>query len=225
MNVRLRKLRYFLAAVRSKLFLFSRHPSALLFYVRHYAGERPVARPPDVVVVSYPKSGRTWLEQLMLASLGHHTDRRFDESATYSNEATKSHGLPLVVFTHAGSSWETAMLTAEEIANHIPQNLTNRRFIYLYRDPRDVLVSAYHHARHRSQIHWLRQQDMLDDPIVGLPKLVAFMNNWRRQTESAGTRAMRISYEELREKPHLTFPNDLQIHQSAVFQRGNPQRG
>ena len=205
MNVRLRKLRYLFAAVRLKALLFIRQPAAFLFYVRHYSVELRVARRAKVVVVSYPKSGRTWLEQLMLAAFGHHSDQRFDENATYSNVAAKSGDLPLVIFTHAGSSWETAMLTAKEIANHVPPNITDRRFVYLYRDPRDVLVSAYHHARHRSEIPWLRPQDMLDDPIVGLPKLVAFMNNWTRQVESAGARAMRMTYEKLREKPQQTL--------------------
>lgn len=205
MNIRLLKLRYFLAAVRSKLSLFVRRPSAFLFYVRHYSTELPVARRADVVVVSYPKSGRTWLEMLILAALGHHTHRDYDEDTTYSNVAAKSPDLPLVIFTHAGGSWETAMLTAHEIADHVPPNIIDRRFIYLYRDPRDVLVSAYHHARNRSEIPWLRPRDMLDDPIIGLPKLIAFMNNWRRQAETAGTRAMCVSYETLKEKPHQTF--------------------
>ena len=205
MNVRLRKLRYFFAAARSKLFLFIRRPAAFLFYVRHYSVELRVARQADVVVVSYPKSGRTWLELLILAALGHHTGQLFDENATYSNVAANSGDLPLVIFTHAGGSWETATLTAEEIANHVPPNIVDRRFVHLYRDPRDVLVSAYYHARNRSEIPWLRPQDMLDDPVVGLPKLVAFMNNWSRQAQAAGARAMRVSYEKLKEQPQQTF--------------------
>ena len=209
MKIRLLKLRYLFAAVRLKVLLFVRQPGAFVFYLRHYAVELRVARNADVVVVSYPKSGRTWLEQLMLAAFGYYSDQCFSDNATYSNVAAESGGnIPLVIFTHAGSSWETALYTPEEIANHVPPNITDRRFVYLYRDPRDVLVSAYYHARYRSEIPWLQPQDMLDDPIVGLPKLVAYMNNWTRQVDAAGLRAIRVTYEALREMPQQTL-NEL----------------
>ena len=135
--------------------------------------EKRAAARVAVTVVSYPKSGRTWLEMLLLAALGHHLGRQFDHDATYSNVAAQFDDVPLVAFTHAGGSWETATFTPREIASYAPRNIVEGRFVYLYRDPRDVLVSAYYHARNRSGIPWLRPQDMLDDPIVGLPKLVA----------------------------------------------------
>jgi hypothetical protein len=204
-NIRLLKLRYWLAAGRSKALLFARHPETLLFYFRHYSVEKRAAGRVAVNVVSYPKSGRTWLELLLLAALGHHCNERFGDEATYSNVAAGFDDVPLVAFTHAGGSWETATLTADEIARYAPQNIVAGRFIYLYRDPRDVLVSAYHHARNRSGISWLTPQDMLDDPIMGLPKLTAFMNSWTRQVESAGERAMRVSYERLKAAPQQTF--------------------
>jgi hypothetical protein len=205
MNIGPLKLRYRLAAVRSKASLFARHPAALLFYARHYAVEKRVARRFAVTVVSYPKSGRTWLEQLLLAALGHHLGLRFGEDATYAKVAAGIDKVPLIGFTHAGGSWETATLTAAEIATHVPARIGDGRFVYLYRDPRDVLVSAYHHARNRSGIAWLRPQDMLDDPIVGLPKVTAFMNNWTRQVEGAPGRAMRVSYEALKATPQQTL--------------------
>jgi Sulfotransferase domain len=204
-NVRLLKSRYWLAAARSKASLFVRHPATLSFYVRHYSVEKGAIGRIAVNVVSYPKSGRTWLEMLLLSALGHHRNRRFDDDATYSNVAAGFDDVPLVAFTHAGSSWETATFTAEEIARYAPSNIIEHRFVYLYRDPRDVLVSAYHHARNRSGISWLRPQDMLDDPIVGLPKLVAFMNSWTRRVEDAGERAMGVSYEKLKAAPQQTF--------------------
>jgi Sulfotransferase domain len=205
MNIRLHKLRYVLAAAQSKAALFVRQPAAFLFYVRHYSAEKRASSHIAVTVVSYPKSGRTWLELLLLAALGHHCGQRFGNDATYSNVAAKFDDVPLVAFTHAGGSWETATFTAAEIATYTPHKIVDGRFIYLYRAPRDVLVSAYHHARNRSGISWLRPQDMLDDPIVGLPKLVAFMNNWTRHVAGASERAMSLSYERLKAAPQQTF--------------------
>ena len=204
-NIRLLKFRYWLAAARSKAALFLRRPAALLFYIRHYSVEKRAAARVAVSVVSYPKSGRTWLELLLLAALGHHRGQHFDDDATYSNVAAKFDDVPLVAFTHAGGSWETATSTADTIAAYAPRNIINGRFVYLYRDPRDVLVSSYHHARNRSGIKWLTPQDMLEDPIVGLPKLAAFMNAWTRHVESAGDRAMRVSYEKLKAAPQQTL--------------------
>ncbi len=205
MNIGMLKLRYWLAAVRSKSSLFARHPAALLFYIRHYSVEKRVTRSVEATVVSYPKSGRTWLEQLLLAAIGHHKSQQFGDDATYTKIAARFGDIPMVAFTHAGGSWETATLTDSEIATYVPRNATSGRFVYLYRDPRDVLVSSYHHARNRSNISWLQKQDMLDDPIVGLPKIVAFMNNWTRQVDAAGAQAMRISYEKLKGAPQQTL--------------------
>lgn len=205
MNLPLVKLRYRLAAVRSKASLFLRHPGALRFYVRHYSVERHIADRVAVTVVSYPKSGRTWLEQLLLAALGHHLNKEFGIDATYSTAAAGLDDIPLIAFTHAGGSWETATATASDIAQHVPHQVAAGRFVYLYRDPRDVLVSAYHHCRNRSGIGWLQPADMLDDPIVGLPKMVAFMNAWTQISESAGSHAMRISYERLKRVPEETM--------------------
>lgn len=204
-SLALLKLRYRLAAVRSKTSLLVRHPRALRFYLRHYSIERRIVDRFAVTVVSYPKSGRTWLEQLLLAALGHHLNRTFDIDATYSTAAVNLKDIPLIAFTHAGGSWETATATAGTIAQHIPRNVADGRFVYLYRDPRDVLVSAFHHCRNRSGVGWLRPQDMLDDPIVGLPKVVAYMNTWKRLTENAGERATAISYERLRRAPQETL--------------------
>ena len=201
MDIRLLKLRYRLAALQSKASLFARHPAALLFYFRHYSVEKRVLRRVAVTVVSYPKAGRTWLEQVLLAALAHHRGLRFGDDATYTKVASSFDDLPLVAFTHAGGSWETATYTAGEIARHTPRNIVDGRFVYLYRDPRDTLVSAYHHARNRSDIAWLKPQDMLDDPIMGLPKLVAFMNHWQQLTQGAGPRALRMPYERLKDSP------------------------
>jgi hypothetical protein len=223
MNLPLVKLRYRLAAVRSKASLFLRHPGALRFYVRHYSVETKIAHRVAVTVVSYPKSGRTWLEQLLLAALGHHLNKTFGIDATYSTAAADLDDIPLIAFTHAGGSWETATATASDIARFVPPHVAAGRFVYLYRDPRDVLVSAYHHCRNRSGIGWLQPEDMLDDPIVGLPKIVAFMNAWAQLSESAGLRAMRISYERLKRAPEdqliefcrftgLPFSNDAIRH-------------
>ena len=204
-NLSLVKLRYRLAAVRSKALLFMRHPRALRFYVHHYSVERHFADRVAVTIVSYPKSGRTWLEQLLLAALGHHLNKRFSIDATYTTATSELNDIPLVAFTHAGGSWETATATAEDVALHVPPQVAAGRFVYLYRDPRDVLVSTYYHCRHRSDIGWLQPEDLLNDPIVGLPKLVAFMNIWTRLSESAGSRAMRISYEQLKRAPEETL--------------------
>lgn len=123
-----------------------------------------------VRIVSYPRSGRTWL-RLMLHDLG--IDPRF---------------------THAGSK-DDLRRPPEEICLGM-EKYHRRRIVFLHRDPRDVIVSYLHHSHRRG----LSQGDLssfIRDPGTGFERILAFNLGW---LEAAGDfRAfMPISYEDLR---------------------------
>lgn len=206
MNKRLIKYRYILHAAASRFFLFFRRPSTFLFYVRYYLWvpmrkRRKGTRMPALTVVSYPKSGRTWLEALLyeLAKLKHNLSS--DHVTTLRELLDTYEDLPYVDFTHAGASWESHALTDDEIRSIPPERWARGKVLFLWRDPRDTLVSAYYHLRYRTKIPWIRRSHLLEDPVVGIRKLIHFLNVWTQYVEKHADQAMMVRYEDLKEDP------------------------
>ncbi|AOY74397.1 sulfotransferase (plasmid) [Arthrobacter sp. ZXY-2] len=117
-------------------------------------GNMPVMkgdRTPDLVVYSYPKTGRTWLRFLLAnyLSLVYYGDRPVTLQNVYEyvpNWDTNVHdrgmesyisvaGVPLVALSHTPPTPVSQMPTEA----------------LLVRDPRDTIVSHWHHANHHYQ--------------------------------------------------------------------------
>jgi hypothetical protein len=133
----------------------------------------------DAVVVSYPKSGRTFV-RAMLARL---YQRRFgiDERKLleFPMLLRASGAVPRVLFTHAGD----AMRTPKQI--HVdPTGHAHARLVLIARHPGDIAVSRYHHLKHRSRDK--ARQRLADQPLEtfvwaeegGIPSIVTFLNQF-----------------------------------------------
>lgn len=133
----------------------------------------------DAVIVSFPKSGRTYL-RAMLARL---YQRRFgiDERdlLEFSKLRHSPPRVPRLLFTHAGD----AMRRPEEI--HVdPSIYSHAKIVLLARHPGDVAVSRYHHLNHRSSDPARRRlaHQPLDEFVWsehgGVPSIIAFLNTF-----------------------------------------------
>ncbi|HEY6049273.1 MAG TPA: sulfotransferase domain-containing protein, partial [Sphingomicrobium sp.] len=133
----------------------------------------------DSVVVSFPKSGRTFVR----AMLAHLYQRRFGidersllEFAELRNAPT---GALRVLFTHAGD----AMRRPDEIEVDA-KDYTGKKVVLLARHPGDIAVSRYHHLNHRSRDAARRRlaaqplERFVWDPHGGIPSIVAFLNEF-----------------------------------------------
>src|SRR5262245_16745170 len=94
----------------------------------------------DVVIVSHAKSGRTWL--LTMLSHYYHLTRGTpaDRLIDGSNFKLRVSEIPSVFYT---SGWEF------DPNADIGDLLGRKKVVFLYRDPRDVVVSRFHHMTHR----------------------------------------------------------------------------
>jgi hypothetical protein len=126
-----------------------------------------------VRIVSYPRSGRTWL-RMMLHELS--ADPRFN---------------------HAGSQWKL-QLGPDKICERIP-NFAGRRVLFLLREPRDTVVSLYHH--YTTEKGWKGDfAGFVRGPTTGIERLLAFNLGWlEAQARFRGFTAVR--YEDLRADP------------------------
>lgn len=174
---------------------------------------------PDVLIVSFPKSGRTWVRVFLsryrqqlngLANFDIHLHRRSGQSGvTYD-------------FTHAGSDPKFGIL---KLRKHLLRNSERRllsnlpeyfygirriripagagRYLFLVRDPRDVLVSFYHQARSRNRF-WSGSIDAFArHPYIGIARIVALMNHLAREADKLN--APFFHYEDLSADPDAEF--------------------
>ena len=136
-------------------------------------------RDADAVVVSYPKSGRTFV-RAMLARL---YNRRFalDERKLLEFPLLRQApaAAPRVLFTHAGDT----MRRADQI--HVdPSVYRHKKLVLITRHPADIAISRYHHLKHRSRDRARRR--LAEQPLEsfvwadqgGLPSIVTFLNQF-----------------------------------------------
>jgi hypothetical protein len=188
--------------VRAKLSLSLRHPHTAAFYffsyLRSFKGGKQ-----DTVIISYPKSGRTWVDQLLVhvARFEYHLEER--EAEQYESLHKIDQRFPPVQFTHAGSSWEEyPILDENEILKVTPDNyIQARKGIFLYRDPRDILVSSYYHIKNRTGIRRISRNDMIGSKYFGLRKIIGFMNMWIDFSRNRNS-CLLTSYESLKNNTH-----------------------
>jgi hypothetical protein len=159
----------------------------------------------DAVIISFPKSGRTFV-RAMLSRLFQRRfgidERRLLEFPMLLDAAPD---VPRLLLTHAGD----AMRTAEEIQLD-PADYRHCRVVLLARHPGDVAVSRYHHRKHRSRDRARRR--LAEQPLEtfiwaeqgGIPAIVRFMNQWAalaRKRENVGI----VRYEDFLADPRATL--------------------
>lgn len=162
----------------------------------------------DVVLISFPKSGRTFVRAMLSRLLQRRfgiDERRLLEFPMLRKAAAE---VPRLLFTHAGD----AMRAADEIRLN-PADYKHCRVVLLARHPGDVAVSRYHHLKHRSRDRARRRlaEQSLETFVWsdqgGIPAIVSFMNQWAelaRKREGVGI----VRYEDFLTDPRATL-NDL----------------
>jgi hypothetical protein len=100
---------------------------------RHPAGRNVTVLPGDVFIVSYPKSGNTWT-RFLVGNLVYQ-----DEPVTFANVESR---LPSL-YVHSDRKLRKL---PRILKSHDCFDPRYKTVIYIVRDPRDVLVSAYHYA-------------------------------------------------------------------------------
>lgn len=159
----------------------------------------------DAVLVSYPKSGRTWFRFILSSYLARAFDLGFapDLHSMFrvmpNFDMDPVRGLPAFAF---GRHQPRPPLVA---VSHLPcsrQRFRSFPAVLMVRDPRDVMVSSYFHAtRHKHRFHG-EMSEFLSDPQQGIASLTRYLNGW-----SAGLRQRRhivVSYEDLSRDPQGT---------------------
>ncbi len=216
------KLDFYKANLLNKAKLFIKKPGYILFYLdrlRKYSTTKSF----DAFIISYPKSGRTWLQKMLIEAVRLQKGVEID-LADISELNTHIDDFPSLLSTHAGSSWEEIIKDYNQINQDDLDQYNHGKIIYLYRDPRDVLVSQYYHILHRSGYSTFDKQYLIDNPNVGLIKIIHFMNKWATYTQRHPELILPVSYAELKQTPH-TYLSDILSHIAYPVSDDNIHKG
>ncbi len=171
----------------------------------------------DTVVVSYGKSGRTWL-RLMLSRF---YQRRYGlpegSFLEYDNLSRQVPGIPTLFFTHGNY--------LRDFTGHldtVAEDFRDHRILLLVRDPRDVAVSQYFQWKFRMSSHkrWLNRYPPIDDELAiwqfvaeheaGLDRALHFLDVWAEALPKLEAIEV-IRYEDMRAEPESVLHRALQF--------------
>ena len=162
----------------------------------------------DAIVLSIPKSGRTWLRAFLCA----YFCKRFGLEFTLRTGRFDLPGFPRIVFSHDIFEHRTKGDRWDRVRGKylIPRReLKRAKIILLARDPRDCFVSLYLQLTRRdpNALAKLKQKsvsEMLRDKKFGLRAIINAMNDWVDEFSERDNFTL-VRYEALRAAPGELF--------------------
>jgi len=165
--------------------------------IRKAFRERRELAPARVAIVSFPKSGRTWLRLLIGRALCE--GYRLPESQILDTFAlTRAAGILPTVFSHDGTS-NTEGRHLRRLGRD-KRAFRDKRVQLLCRDPRDTVISCFFEATRRKNVFGGTLSEFLRDPHYGIEKIVRFYELWNA-ARSVPQKMLVVSYEDLHADP------------------------
>jgi len=164
----------------------------------------------DALIISHTKSGRTWL-RIMISYLYHLAyGTPANEIIGFDNLHRINPDIPRLYFNR-----DTRIPGFSRNREYIPVP-TDRRTLFLVRDPRDVAVSFHFHVCKRAserelmrkgipeQAKSLSLYEFVMDPALGIPRVISHYNRWQNEMP-AMPHTMIAHYEKLHANPAETL--------------------
>lgn len=178
-------------------------------------GESLLLEGADAAVVSYGKSGRTWL-RLMLSRF-YQRRHGLPEGAflEFDNLSRLAPGIPTLFFTHGNY--------LRDYTGHfdrIAEDFRDRPVLLLVRDPRDIAVSQYFQWAHRMSPHkkWLNRYPPEGEDLTiwqfvagheaGLDRAIRFLDFWTEAASELESIEI-VRYEDMRAEPEAVLARIL----------------
>jgi hypothetical protein len=168
----------------------------------------------DAIILSIPKSGRTWLRAFICA----YFCRRFGLEFTLRPGRYALPGFPRIVFSHDLFEHRTKGDRWDRIRGKylVPRRELNRaKIILLARDPRDCFVSLFLQLTRRDpnapvNLKQKTVSEMLRDEKFGMHAIINAMNHWLNEFCERDNFTL-VRYEALRASPAEHFRDLLAV--------------
>src|SRR5437660_10214185 len=181
---------------------------------RNFSSRAPELSGGKAIVLSIPKSGRTWVRTFLYA----YFCKRYGREFTLEPEHYGEPGIPRLIFSHDLFEHRTKGDLWDRIRGKylVPKKeLRRAKIVLLVRDPRDCFVSLYVQMTRRDRgapTEFKRKtvSDLLRGRKFGVHAIIRTMNAWL--TEFSGRDDFTIiRYESLREFPAENFRTLLAV--------------
>ena len=167
----------------------------------------------DALVISVPKSGRTWLRAFFAA----YFCARYDHPFSLEPERYHDARIPRVIYTHDLFEHRTKGRWWDRMRGKflVPSaELRRAKIVLMVRDPRDAFVSHYVQLSRPSadapeKLKTLSASQMLHDPFLGIGQMVQTMNDWLREIGDRPNVTL-LRYEDLKSVPEEHFRRALE---------------
>ena len=171
----------------------------------------------DAAVVSYGKSGRTWLRLMLSRFYQRRHGLPEGTFLEYDNLSRRVPEIPTLFFTHGNY--------LRDFTGHfdaVAEDFRNRRILLLVRDPRDVAVSQYFQWKYRMSPHkrWLNCYPPKDDELTiwrfvaeheaGLDRAIRFLDVWSEAASKLEAIEV-LRYEDMRTEPEAALHRVLRF--------------
>jgi hypothetical protein len=175
----------------------------------------------DWVLMSWGKSGRTWLRVMLSRAYQLVGGLAATELLDFDNLKHRDSRLPAVFFTHDNylrdytGNWESK------------RHFQDKRIVLLVRDPRDVAVSQFFQWKFRMRPNKkfindypphgadITTWEFVLNPRVGVPRIVDFFNAWARAIPEHKN-VLVVRYEDMRADPEVVLSQIMAFTGTAL---------
>ena len=158
----------------------------------------------DCLIVSYPKSGRTWLRVMLSEYFVARYDLPAGSLIEFANFHYMDSRIPKIFFTH--DIRNTLLTPAEVVRDRSVYH--NKRLVFLVRDPRDVVVSMYFQRTRRDENFDGSMSDYVFGSVGGFETLLCFYKSWMETLPNI-SQSLLLKYEEMKSSPELALSSVL----------------
>ena len=194
------------------LLLPRRHHKALGRWVRGREEHRKLQRA-DCVLMSWGKSGRTWLRVMLSRFYQLAYDLPEGVMLEFDNLHRANPAIPSVFFTHGNYLRDYTNIWDSKSPFY------SKKILLLVRDPRDVAVSQYFQWKYRMRpvkriLNDYPEQDDLSiydfmmNQDAGLPRIIDFLEIWERELPKV-RESLVLRYEDMRADPEAALRRAL----------------
>lgn len=193
-------------------------------------------RATDFYLISYPKSGRTWLRLMIGCAIATHYELPKEEEILFLRYKGKLHPrIPKITVIHE----DRPMLKTPDELQKSKARFKNNKVIFLVRDPRDVIVSSYFEMSKRGHVFgtnpYESRQPVFDGSLTafihrkegGFDTILAYYNIWA-ENRHIPKDFLLIRYEDMQKDPgrelrrvidflDMQFINDQTIDEAVKY--------
>ena len=160
----------------------------------------------DAYILSYPKSGRTWLRTMLGTMASSQFGLDVENPMEVQHFWKLSKDIPNIGITHDDSP---NLKYGYEVETD-KSRYRHKKVLLLTRDPRDVLVSYYFDAKNRMKVIDCDISTYIREEKGSIDAIIAYYNSWA-QARSVTRDFLSVSYEDMHRDPKKV------VRESAAF--------